>query len=68
MDKGGTQTNGPKDMKIDNYAQGPTHEGWHKTDYMCQEKKEEDDSPALRIVPMHQYEDSKTTLKRAKKD
>ena len=37
------------------------------TDYMCQEKKEEQDSPALNIVSMHQFEDSKTTGKRAKK-
>ena len=26
------------------------------TDYMCQEKKEEEDSPALKIVLMHQYD------------
>ena len=33
------------------------------TDYICQEKKEEEYSPELKI---HQYEDSWTTLKRAK--
>ena len=31
------------------------------TDYMCQEKKEEKDLPALRIVLMYGYNDSKTT-------
>ena len=34
-------------------------------DYMSQEKKEEEDSPALKIVWKHQYDDSKTILKRA---
>ena len=37
------------------------------TDYMCQEKGEED-SPALKIVYLHQYENLRTPLKRAKKD
>ena len=37
------------------------------TDYMCQEKEEED-LPTLKIERMHHDEDSKTTLKRAKKD
>ena len=31
-------------------------------------KKEEEDSPELKIAWMHQYDDSKTTLKREKKD
>ena len=32
------------------------------TDYMCQEKKEEEeDLPALKIALMHRYNDSKTT-------
>ena len=31
------------------------------TDYMCQEKKEGDDSTALKIPWMHPYKDSKTT-------
>ena len=31
------------------------------TDYMCQQKKEEGDLPALKIVLTHQYKDSKTT-------
>ena len=34
------------------------------TDYKCHEKKEEKDSPAL----LHQYVNSRITLKRAKKD
>ena len=33
---------------------------------MCQEKKKEEDLPALKIVWIHQYEDSGTTLKRTK--
>ena len=37
------------------------------TDYMRQEKLEEEDSPALKITWMHQYVDSKT-LKGSKKD
>ena len=36
--------------------------------YAAKKKKEEDDSPALRIALMHQYKDFKTTLKRTKKD
>ena len=35
---------------------------------MCQEKKEEEDSPALKLASIHQYEDLKTTLKKAKKN
>ena len=31
------------------------------TDYMSQEKKEEEDLQALKIAFMHQYNDSKTT-------
>ena len=33
------------------------------TDYIYQEKEEEEDSQALNMAFMHQYEDSKTTLK-----
>ena len=36
-------------------------------DYTGQDQKEEEDTLALRIAKMHQYKDSKTTLKRAKK-
>ena len=36
-------------------------------DYRYQEKEEED-LPELKIVWIHQYKDSRTTLKRAKKD
>ena len=35
-------------------------------DYLCSEKKEEEDSVALKIAEMNQYEDSKTTLKKIK--
>ena len=31
------------------------------TDYMCQEKKEEEVLPALKTVLTHQYNDLKTT-------
>ena len=31
------------------------------TDYMCQEKKEEMDLPALQKMSMHRYNDSKIT-------
>ena len=36
-------------------------------DYICQEKKDEEDVPTLWIAQMHIYE-SRTTLKRPKKD
>ena len=35
--------------------------------YICQAKKEEDDSPALRIVLMYHDKDGRNTLKRTKK-
>ena len=35
---------------------------------MCEEKKEEEDSPALNITWKRQYENSMTTLEWAKKD
>ena len=47
MDKVGTQTNGPKDKKVDDYAQGFSSKRWH----------EGKDSSALRIVLMHQLKD-----------
>ena len=31
------------------------------TDYMCLEKKEEEDLPALKIALTHQYNNSETT-------
>ena len=37
------------------------------TDYMCQEKEEED-MPVLKTVLMHQYNDLKTTYKSMAKD
>ena len=38
------------------------------TDYMFQEKKEEEDLPALKIALTHQYNDSKTIYKNTKED
>ena len=38
------------------------------TDYMCQEKKEKKDLPALKIALTYRYIDSKTTLKGAEDD
>ena len=35
-------------------------------DYSCQEKKEEEDSPLLKITLMHQYEISMPTTKKSK--
>ena len=43
MDKGRTQTNEPMDKKADDYADPYVGE-MTKTGYMCQEKKEEEDS------------------------
>ena len=63
MDKVGTQTNSPKNKKVDD-AQDLTTDD---IDYICQEKEEED-SPALKIAWMYQYDDLRTTLKRVKKD
>ena len=42
MDKGRTQTNGPKDKEIDDKVR--------EADYTNQEKKEEEDLPALKIT------------------
>ena len=42
MDKRRTQVNGPKNKEIDDDTQ-PRDD----IDYMCQEKKEEEDTPAL---------------------
>ena len=38
------------------------------TDYMCQEKKEEEDLPALKTALTHQYNDLKTTCKCMEED
>ena len=38
------------------------------TDYMCQEKKEEEDLPALKMVLMHQYNNLKITCKSEEED
>ena len=36
----------------------------HKANYMCKEKKKEEDSPALKIAWIHQYKNTKTTYKK----
>ncbi len=38
------------------------------TDYMFQEKREEEDLPALKTTLMHPYNDSKTIYKNTKED
>ena len=38
------------------------------TDFMCQEKKEEENLPALKTASKHPYNDSKTTYKSVKED
>ena len=48
---------------------GMTHKALHTSDtsdYMCQEKKKEEDAPKLKIVCIHQFGKLKTILKRAK--
>ena len=60
MDERRTSTNVPEDKKVDEGAQGLIFERWHRQ-IMCQEKKEEKDSPVLKMANMHQYEDSKTS-------
>ena len=37
-------------------------------DYMCQEKKGEEDAPAFKRVSMHRYNDYKTALKSVDED
>ena len=38
------------------------------TDYICQEKKEEENSPVLKTVLTHQYNDLKSTYKSMEED
>ena len=37
------------------------------TDYMCQEKKEEEDLPALKAPLTHRYNDPKTLIEKRRK-
>ena len=53
MNKGGTQTNGPEDKKVDNNTQGLTFERWHRQTIYKRKKN----LPALKIAWMHQYGD-----------
>ena len=66
-DKGGIQTNGPKDKKVDDYEQSFTSERWHWPSE-CVKQRRKEDSPALEITLMHQYKESSSSLKRAKRD
>ena len=50
MYKGRKQSNGPNDKEIDVNAQVFTSKKWLRQTYMRQEKKEEEDSPVLRIT------------------
>ena len=68
MDKERTQTNGLKDKKVDDDAQGIISMRWQRQIIRCQEKKEEEDLPTLKMAWMLPIEDSKITLKRIKKD
>ena len=53
MNQGGTLTNRPKEKNVDDDVQDVTTKKW-QTGYMCQEKKEEVEMPALRIAWMNQ--------------
>ena len=64
MDEGGTETNELEDEKIDVYALGLTSKIWYGL-YMS--RKEERELASIKNW-MHQYEDLRTMLKRAKKD
>ena len=44
-------------------TQSFTSEKW-QTDWMCPEKKAEEDSPVLKMARIHQYDDAKTILKK----
>ena len=49
MDKRGIQRTGPKDKEIDDNAKDLAPKRWH-IQTTCQEKKDEEDSIALRVV------------------
>ena len=53
MDKEYTLTNRPEDKKIDGCAQGFISERWHREIGWVKEKKEEEDSPTMKIASMH---------------
>ena len=67
MNQGGTQTKWPKGKKTEGHTQDYTSQSWKKTDSMCQEMKEEEDSLALNIVITNQDTVSRTTIKKAEK-
>ena len=53
MNNGRTQVNGPENNKVDGKVQGLTFVK-SQIDCMCQEKKVEENPPALKIAEMHQ--------------
>ena len=57
MDKGGIQINGLENKKVGDNTQSSTLKKMMQIDYMCQEKQEEEDLLALKIVWMYQYKD-----------
>ena len=58
MDKGGTQINELDDKKVDDFSHSRDD-----IDRLDVSGKEVENLPALKIIWMHKYEDSKTTLK-----
>ena len=62
------KTNGPENPKNSWRCKRTYIPEMTLTDSMCQEKKEKEDPPALRIASMHRYNDSKNALKSADED
>ena len=65
MNKGGTKTNKLRIRTLMTMQKAlyPRDD----IDYMCQEKKGEEDWPALKMAQLYQYEDLRTTLKEERK-
>ena len=64
MDEGRTSTSWREDDKGNNDEQGHPSNEW-QADYMYQEMKEKEDSPALKIASLNKH---KFNMKRAKKN
>ena len=62
MDKRESQTNGPEDMRIDDYAWGPRIESWYRSYISKKEGRRELASIDTSIERLDDY------IKRAKKD
>ena len=60
MDNGRTQVNGPENKKVDDDAKSLASKGQDRQTITIvlihQDNREEEDSPALKIVLRHQYE------------